>query len=249
MGGRETENRQKNHLKKSPRKKLGVKKEEKLLDSQKESKSSLVKPAISPTKSSPKRKKKGKKKSPVKSDKNENNNIMTASLKNMGTFDVNYETTDQNTSSTEIQRQDTMALNEKYKEIIEEEKKKMFKVQELIKEEPENTRNKPRSAKFDVDSLAEGDMVAIKVADKHYIPGQPCLGKIVSLPDKTGLVLVHYYSGSYDGVWRPMMSRSSPYLRRIPASMIILKFELTEDLRMTADTIERLKIALEEITA
>eukprot|EP00794_Sanderia_malayensis_P005582 gene5582-6271_t len=195
----------------------------------------------SPTKASAKRKKRVKSK--PKTEISKQGNVMTASLKETGTFDVNYERIEV------IHRQDTVALNKQYKEIISEEKAKRRMVQELIKEYPVCKEPRRKSAKFNAKDLAEGDMVAIKVADKHYIPGQPCLGKIVSLPaDKTDLVLVHYYSGSYEGVWRPMMSRSSPYLRRVVLSMIVFKFELNQDSTMSADTIKKLKTALEEPT-
>ncbi|XP_031550430.1 leucine-rich repeat-containing protein 27-like isoform X1 [Actinia tenebrosa] len=84
--------------------------------------------------------------------------------------------------------------------------------------------------------LNEGDFIAIQVPDKLYIKGQPCLGKITSTADRLGLLTVHYYTGIYDGCWRPMMSRTSPYLRKVPEASVLCKFKLSSDGRMSPIT-------------
>lgn len=90
-------------------------------------------------------------------------------------------------------------------------------------------------------NLNEGDFIAIKVPDKLYIKGQPCLGKITSTADRIGLLTVHYYTGVYDGCWRPMMSRTSPYLRKVPVANVLCKFRLSSDGRMSPITRSRVK--------
>ncbi|XP_020897334.1 neurofilament heavy polypeptide isoform X1 [Exaiptasia diaphana] len=84
--------------------------------------------------------------------------------------------------------------------------------------------------------LKEGDFVAIKVPSKLYIKGQPCLGKVTTMEDNLGLLTVHYYTGSYEGYWRPMMSRTSPYLRKVPHQSILCKFKLSTEGRMSPIT-------------
>ena len=95
-------------------------------------------------------------------------------------------------------------------------------------------------------ALREGDMVAIKVSEKLYIEGQPCLGKITTLADHQGLLTVHYYTGSYEGRWRPMMSRTSPYLRKVPASDVLCKFKLSSDGRMSPITQRKLRTVIDD---
>lgn len=95
-------------------------------------------------------------------------------------------------------------------------------------------------------SLTEGDMVAVKVPDKLYIKGQPCLGKITALADHQGLLTVHYYTGSYQGRWRPMMSRTSPYLRKVAADDVLCKFKLSSDGRMSPITQRKLKTVVDD---
>ena len=80
-----------------------------------------------------------------------------------------------------------------------------------------------------IENIVIGDMVAMKVAGQHFIPGQPSIGKVMSLPNSKGSVLVHYYSGSYDKPWSPMMSRESPYVRQVQAGLIIERFQLDEN--------------------
>ena len=91
------------------------------------------------------------------------------------------------------------------------------------------------------DEVHVGDMVALRVPDKLYIKGQPCLGKVTCLADRTGFITVHYYTGSYSGSWRPMMSRTSPYLRRVPRASVLCKFRLSSDGRMSPVTQEKVK--------
>lgn len=99
------------------------------------------------------------------------------------------------------------------------------------------TKMQPKPLGF---NLKEGDFVAIKVPSKLYIKGQPCLGKITSTEDRLGLLTVHYYTGSYEGYWRPMMSRTSPYLRKVPHQNILCKFKL-DDGRMSPITRAKIK--------
>lgn len=95
-------------------------------------------------------------------------------------------------------------------------------------------------------TLSEGDMVAIKVPQKLYIKGQPCLGKITTLTDHQGLLTVHYYTGSYEGRWRPMMSRTSPYLRKVATADVLCKFRLSSDGRMSPITQRKLRTIVDE---
>ena len=242
----------KNNRKKSPEKALKPKKETKTLKPNREAKivegqnlnnqrpikdkSSAPAVSKSPMKPSPRRRRKNKSRTI-----NPEGAISThADVKPSGSFDTNHLAVEKK-SDTIMQRQDTVAMSEKIKEIVDDEKAKMLQVKALLKVD-DNRKRCP--LKFDVETLKKDDMVAIKVAEKHFIPGQPCLGKVVSLPDATGLVTVHYYSGNYEGAWRPMMSRSSPYLRRVPASVIVYKFNLTEENRMTPETIQALNAAI-----
>ncbi|XP_048585416.1 leucine-rich repeat-containing protein 27 isoform X1 [Nematostella vectensis] len=94
-------------------------------------------------------------------------------------------------------------------------------------------------------NLKEGDMIAIKVPDKLYIKGQPCLGKITSLPNTVGQLTVHYYTGTYDGYWRPMMSRTSPYLRKVPLTSVLCKFKVSTDGRMSPVTAAKVRHAVD----
>lgn len=95
-------------------------------------------------------------------------------------------------------------------------------------------------------AIREGDMVAIKVPEKLYIKGQPCLGKITTLADHQGLLTVHYYTGSYQGRWRPMMSRTSPYLRKVAATDVLCKFKLSSDGRMSPITQKKLRTVVDD---
>ena len=141
------------------------------------------------------------------------------------------------------ERTSTIQMTAKVSEILEEEEKKALKIQSLTRDKakPQLQKLREHLVKVSLNDIEKGDMVALRVSQKHYIPGQPCLGKVAALPDTAGLLLVHYYTGSYEGSWRPMMSRSSPYLRRIPASMVVCKFKMTEDGRMTPNTVRRIK--------
>ena len=95
-------------------------------------------------------------------------------------------------------------------------------------------------------TLSEGDMVAIRVPEKLYIRGQPCLGKITTLADHQGLLTVHYYTGSYEGRWRPMMSRTSPYLRKVNTANVLWKFKLSSDGRMSPITQRKLRTVVDD---
>ncbi|KAL9983586.1 hypothetical protein ACROYT_G005781 [Oculina patagonica] len=95
-------------------------------------------------------------------------------------------------------------------------------------------------------AISEGDMVAIKVPEKLYIKGQPCLGKVTTLADHQGLLTVHYYTGSYQGRWRPMMSRTSPYLRKVAAADVLCKFKMTSDGRMSPITQKKLRTVVDD---
>lgn len=87
--------------------------------------------------------------------------------------------------------------------------------------------------RIDLNSLEVGDMVAIGVSIDHFIPGQPSIGKLITLPDDNGYAVVHYYTGSYDGTWWPMTSRQSPYTRQVKVDEIYYKFHLDADGKMT----------------
>lgn len=95
-------------------------------------------------------------------------------------------------------------------------------------------------------TLLEGDMVAIRVPEKLYIKGQLCLGKITTLADHQGLLTVHYYTGSYEGRWRPMMSRTSPYLRKVDAADVLWKFQLSSDGKMSPITQRKLRTVVDD---
>ncbi|XP_065071462.1 uncharacterized protein LOC135696109 [Rhopilema esculentum] len=166
---------------------------------------------------------------------------MKAKITKTGAIDLKYEDKmSEEASERRTSEERATQCNNEIKNLIMEEK-------EESKQHPENEGNtavNQDTNKVDVSGLEINEMVVIKVAEKHFIPGQPCLGKIVSLPDANGDLLVHYYSGSYDGEWRPMMSRSSPYLRRIATSRIICKFKLNKDNTMSAETVERVTEAV-----
>ena len=95
-------------------------------------------------------------------------------------------------------------------------------------------------------TLSEGDMVAIRVPEKLYIKGQPCLGKITTLADQQGLITVHYYTGTYEGRWRPMLSRTSPYLRKVATADVLCKFTLGSDGRMSPFTQRKLRTIVDD---
>ena len=94
-------------------------------------------------------------------------------------------------------------------------------------------------------SVLVGDMVVIKVPEKHLIKGQPCVGRVVAEADDRGIVMVHYYIGTYGGVFREMMSRSSPYLRQVPLANILCKFEMEADGRVSPRTAIRIRQIVE----
>eukprot|EP00112_Aurelia_sp_Birch-Aquarium-sp1_P010640 Seg2266.3 transcript_id=Seg2266.3/GoldUCD/mRNA.D3Y31 product="Leucine-rich repeat protein SHOC-2" protein_id=Seg2266.3/GoldUCD/D3Y31 len=209
---------------------------------------SARKPTKSPNKKSPKRKMKSK---VVKSKVPEAKTIMNAKIKESGMVEMDYKVLADEKSlddKEQIERLDTTVMNEQVKEIMDEEKAKMNKVRELIEAQTisEVRPSKSKNALVDLKEIAIDDMVVIKVPEKHFIPGQPCLGKIVSLPDATGLLLIHYFSGSYDGEWRPMMSRSSPYLRKVPASRIVFKFKFDEGNKIRAEDVRKIKELIDE---
>ena len=198
----------------------------------------------SPKKKPPKRKKKTKTVKERDAGK-EAITVMTAAVNEKGTVNVSYEPAKEEKSSLKVEnleREDTTGMNEKVIKIMEEEKMKLKKVREVIEATTiAENRSKKNRINFKSHDLSVDDMIVMKVSEKHFIPGQPCLGKIVSLPDAVGVLLVHYYSGSFDSVWKPMMSRSSPYLRRVPLSRIVYKFKLSEDGKMSEETIEKVK--------
>ena len=94
-------------------------------------------------------------------------------------------------------------------------------------------------------SLVVGDFIAIKVPEDHFIKGQPCVGKVVTEIDERSEVLVHYYTGTYDGTFRPMMSRSSPYLRKVAIRNVLCKFGMQSDGRLSARTAIRIRQMIE----
>lgn len=94
-------------------------------------------------------------------------------------------------------------------------------------------------------SVLVGDMVVIKVPEKQLIKGQPCVGRVVSEADERDLVMVHYYIETYGGVFREMMSRSSPYLRQVPLENILCKFEMEMDGRVSPRTAVRIRQVVE----
>ena len=94
-------------------------------------------------------------------------------------------------------------------------------------------------------NLVVGDFIAIKVPEKHYIKGQPCTGKVVAEVDERNQVLVHYYTGTYNGLFRPMMSRSSAYLRKVSVENVLCKFEMQSDGSLSPRTAIRLRQIVE----
>lgn len=93
--------------------------------------------------------------------------------------------------------------------------------------------------------LVVGDFVAIKVPEIHLIKGQPCIAKVVAEVDERNEVLVHYYTGTYNGTFRAMMSRSSPYLRKVAIQNILCKFEMQSDNTLSPRTAVRIRQMIE----
>ena len=85
-----------------------------------------------------------------------------------------------------------------------------------------------------ISDLSLNEMVLLKVPNEQFIPNQPRIGKIVELPDSSGYILVHYYTGTYDGKWYPMSVRSSPYLRQEKATNVLYNFHFTNDSTMAS---------------
>ena len=171
--------------------------------------------------------------------------IMTAVVSESGTVKMSYraEAKEESWNNEGDNQREDENRSEKITKIMDEEIGKLKKARESVAiTESQKQKNQ---MKFAASDLSINDMVVMKVPGEHFIPGQPCLGRIVSLPDAVGVLLVHYYSGSFDGIWKPMMSRSSPYLRRIPLSKILYKFELDANGRMTEEIIEKVKKAIE----
>lgn len=98
-------------------------------------------------------------------------------------------------------------------------------------------------------NLAVGDFIAIKVPEKHFIKGQPCVGKVVAETDERHDVLVHYYTGTYDGTFRPMMSRTSPYLRKVAIKNVLCKFEMKSDGSLSPTTAIRIRQMIERASS
>ena len=96
-------------------------------------------------------------------------------------------------------------------------------------------------------NLVVGDFIAIKVPEKHFIKSQPCVGKVVAEIDARNEVLVHYYTGTYDGTFRPMMSRSSPYLRKVSIDNVLCKFEMKSDGSLSPRTAIRVRQMIERM--
>ena len=220
------------------------KKQENGTESEASSNKELVKETLSKDKTIRLQKRtlgKGSKKEKQAKGNSNAKNVMKAKITKTGAIDLKYE----DTMSEEASERWTS--EERAKQCKDEIKNLIMEEKEESKQHLENEGNtavNPDTNKVDVSGLKIDEMVVMRVAEKHFIPGQPCLGKIVSLPDANGDLLVHYYSGSYDGEWRPMMSRSSPYLRRIAASKIICKFKLNKDNTMSAETVKRVTEAV-----
>ena len=170
--------------------------------------------------------------------------VMTAVLNKGGSLTVGYRTEVKEKSMVN-QHGDEIASGT-VAQVVDEEKDKLRTAPNVVESvNPTEKRQQKNQLKFTSNDFSVDDMVVMKVSEEHFIPGQPCLGKIVSLPDAVGVLLVHYYSGSFDGIWKPMMSRSSPYFRRVPLSKIIYKFKLDTSGRMSKETVEKVKEALE----
>ena len=89
--------------------------------------------------------------------------------------------------------------------------------------------------------LKVGEIVAMNVSPEHHIPGQPCIGELKSLPIGKDFAVVHFYTGTYNGTWIPMMSRQSPYLREVKITDIIHTFQFDSENCLPRDVIELLK--------
>ena len=110
----------------------------------------------------------------------------------------------------------------------------------------DDTQNNPESSNANVlINLVVGDFIAIKVPEKHFIKGQPCVGKVVAEIDERNEVLVHYYTGTYGGTFRPMMSRTSPYLRKVAIKNVLCKFEMQSDGSLSPRTAIRIRQMIE----
>jgi len=118
--------------------------------------------------------------------------------------------------------------------------KKTTRSQEAVDSKEINTKNlsKKRSTfckqegmvkRFsDFHLLQIGDMVAMKTSENLVIPGQPCVGKILSLPNQNDQLVIHLFTGSFNGRWWPMSCRQSPYIRDVSKEDIIHQFALTD---------------------
>ncbi|XP_057309667.1 leucine-rich repeat-containing protein 27-like isoform X1 [Hydractinia symbiolongicarpus] len=92
-----------------------------------------------------------------------------------------------------------------------------------------------------VQPIKLGDMVVVRIKKEHYVPGQPCIGKIVDIAKNEKELLIHYYTGSYDSAWWPMMVRSSPYVRYVAKQDILYTFLLNEDNCMNTEVVRIVK--------
>ena len=92
-----------------------------------------------------------------------------------------------------------------------------------------------------ISDLSLNEMALLKVPNEQFIPNQPRIGKIVELPDSSGYILVHYYTGTYDGKWYPMSVRSSPYLRQEKAANVLYNFHFTNDSTMASKDKNQIK--------
>lgn len=192
---------------------------------------------------------KKKSQKPKKKAKSSKENVIKGAFEETKMTSVNYEA-GKNVKATmrpfNVEKEDESRVNEEVIKIMDEEKMKLKELREAITTDTlvEN-KQKEKRTNFNSNDFSINEMVVIQIPEQHFIPGQPCLGKIVSLPDAVGVLTVHYYSGSYEGDWKPMMSRSSPYLRRVPISRVVCKFELDHNNRMSKETIDKIKKVIE----
>ena len=80
------------------------------------------------------------------------------------------------------------------------------------------------------ESIFVDDMVALRQTSADLvIPGQPSIGKVVSISKDGTCIVVHMYVGSIrETVW-PMMCRESPYTREFTKAQVIHRFHMNEE--------------------
>ena len=99
---------------------------------------------------------------------------------------------------------------------------------ERISESKRNHLNYPLSTT--IEPLFVNDMVAMRQSRTDLmIPGQPSIGKLLSISKDGNSVVVHLYTGSISETVWPMMCRESPYTREFTRAQVVHRFHLREE--------------------